>query len=85
MTDEEMEYYHDRGLMPNWAYYQQCGIKPTSSLWKRTGPIQYGYSNRDYQIEELFYKELDKRIEQAVEKALENLLTDKKIDLNIQL
>ena len=25
MTLEEIEYYHDRGLMPDWAYYQQNG------------------------------------------------------------
>ena len=24
-TQQEIEYYHDRGLMPDWAYYQQNG------------------------------------------------------------
>ena len=24
-TPEEIEYYHNRGLMPDWAYYQQNG------------------------------------------------------------
>jgi len=24
-TKEQIEYYHDIGLMPDWAYYQQNG------------------------------------------------------------
>ena len=24
-TSQEIEFYHDRGLMPDWAYYQQNG------------------------------------------------------------
>ncbi len=24
-SKEEIEYYHDKGLMPDWAYYQQNG------------------------------------------------------------
>ena len=27
-TRQELEFYHDRGLMPDWAYYQQVDIPP---------------------------------------------------------
>ena len=83
MDYEDIEMYHDIGLMPNWAYYQQCGITPTQNLWKSTGSLDEYYRNR--RLEEYYNKELEQKIEKAVEKALESLLTDKKIDINLQI
>lgn len=27
LSKEELEYYHDKGAMPDWAYYEQCDYK----------------------------------------------------------
>lgn len=87
MTREDIEMYHDMGLMPNWAYYQQCGITPTRDMWKRTDPSSGRYLDivrqRQLQMEE--EKELEELIYKTVEECFNKMFADKNATINLQL
>ena len=36
LTPEQIEWLHDNGKMPDWAYYQQNGKSPTMNLYEQT-------------------------------------------------
>jgi hypothetical protein len=42
-TPEEIEYYHNRGLMPDWAYYQQNGKSAQENYVEQHRKMQEEY------------------------------------------
>ena len=39
-TQEQIEWLHDHGKMPDWAYYQQNDKSPTMNLFEQTKKIK---------------------------------------------
>ena len=82
MTKEEMEYYHDIGLMPDWAYNQQRGLTLEEAYdeYQKKKSIENQRLLRERaeqkQLEELVLKEVDKKVEEEVGKALDDLFKD---------
>ena len=67
-TLEEIEHYHDIGLMPDWAYYQQNGKSAQENYNEQTRIIKERY------LERMQEQALEKEIEKKVEEALEDFL-----------
>lgn len=67
-SKKEIEYYHNIGLMPDWAYYQQNGKSTQENYiqWKRNKRRQDKQQNL----------KLDKLIEDKIEKSLEEILKE---------
>lgn len=78
-TKEQIEYLHDIGKMPDWAYYQQNG---TTAQENYNRQIQ-AFRNRlrDRKKEEQQQKELQKQIQDKLEEILEDLLKDLNFDI----
>ncbi len=80
MEKEMIEYYHDRGLMPDWWYYQVNGKSATENYLDIV-------SKRDRQLREEMLreqekKELEKELETKLEETLEKVLNDLLKDFN---
>ena len=89
-TLEQIEYLHNRGLMPDWAYYQQNGKSAQANFNEQT--MKFIEDHRRRQEEEKQRKakeaqqrkeeekaleaEIEKQVEKAIEKALDELLKD---------
>lgn len=83
MTIEEIEMYHDMGLMPDYAYYQQNGKSATENWNKQNAIFKKRY--KEDILKEQYQDELENNIKKTLEDVLEGLLTDKKIDFNLQI
>lgn len=80
-TKEQIEYLHDSGKMPDWAYYQQNGATAQENYNRQIQAFRNRL--RDKQQEEQQQKEIEKQIEDKLEKILEDLLND--LNFNIIL
>lgn len=80
-TKEQIEYLHDSGKMPDWAYYQQNGATAQENYNRQMQAFRNRL--RDKQQEEQQQKEIEKQIEDKLEKILEDLLND--LNFNIIL
>ena len=80
-TNEQIEYLHDSGKMPDWAYYQQNGATAQENYNRQIQAFRNRL--RDKQQEEQQQKEIEKQIEDKLEKILEDLLND--LNFNIIL
>ena len=80
-TKEQIEYLHDSGKMPDWAYYQQNGATAQENYNRKIQAFRNRL--RDKQQEEQQQKEIEKQIEDKLEKILEDLLND--LNFNIIL
>ena len=74
LTPKEADYYHDRGLMPDWAWFQQNG---------RTAQENYEYHknklNREIdqqRQEEEQKKQIEKQIQEGLDKAIDKAMKD---------
>lgn len=67
-SKDEIEYYHNAGLMPDWAYYQQNGKSAQENY------IQQKRNKRRNDKQQNL--KLDKLIEDKVEKSLEEILKE---------
>lgn len=87
LTQEQLEYLHDIGKMPDWAFYQQDKQSPTMNLQKQTNDFnEYIMKQKNERQEEAkrkqkerdnkkaFEKDINKQIETAMGKALHGLL-----------
>ena len=79
MTDEEFEYLHDQGKVPDWWYYQKSK-KPVWMKWQeQTDKFNQELEERqnqkqqDKDMQAQLEKEVEKQLENAVEKALEHV------------
>ena len=73
-TKEQIEYLHDSGKMPDWAYYQQNGATAQENYTRQIQAFRNRMLER-YQ-EEQQEKEIEKQIEDKLEEILEDLLKD---------
>lgn len=70
-TPEEVEYYHNIGLMPDWAYYQQNGKSAQESYNKQTRKIKERYLEQ--MQEQALEKEIEKKVEEAIDKLFDGI------------
>lgn len=86
-TLEQIEWLHDHGKMPDWAYYQQNGKSATMNLYEQTKKFKERVLREEQErqeearrkaeekkLEAELEKKLEKQLEQALEKALDDLL-----------
>ena len=73
MTKEEIEYYHNSGLMPDWIYYQVNGKTAEENyidiLMKRN--IEY----RDLIVDRELENSISKRLEETIDNSLDNIIS----------
>ena len=74
-TLEQIEWLHNNGWMPDWAYYQQNGKSAQANFAEQQRKIMEMERQREEearrQAEE---KEREKKLDKALEKALDDLL-----------
>ena len=80
-TLEQIEYLHNRGLMPDWVYYQQNGKSAQANFNEQTMKIIEDCRRREAEKqrkeeEKALEAEIEKQVEKAIEKALDELLKD---------
>ena len=91
-TRQELEFYHDRGLMPDWAYYQQVDMPPEKKLEAQTRAFtekvlaemnareereaQKRREQKERTKAQEQEKELEKELEKSLDKALDKALGD---------
>lgn len=71
-TKEQIEYYHDIGLMPDWAYYQQNGASAQENFDRQRAKFKKQMLDRLQ--EERNQKQIEKQIEDKVDEALEDIM-----------
>lgn len=78
-TIEQIEWLHDNGKMPDWAYYQQNGksaqqnfVEATKKARERILKEYYAREEEAKRKEE--QKQLEKQLEKDIEKQLETTL-----------
>ena len=65
-TKEQIEYLHDSGKMPDWAYYQQNG-----------GSAQENYNRQKIEQRQRITQKLqEKELEEIIMKKIETILED---------
>lgn len=74
MDLQEIEYYHNRGLMPDWVYYQVNGKSAEENLEAQRRKMYDKFKAAE--LEKQQQKELEKQVEEMVEKALDDVLGD---------
>ena len=75
---ELIEYLHDSGKMPDWAYYQQNGATLQENYIRQINEIDNRTIEKiklERQQKEL-EKQLEKQLEDKIEEILEELLKD---------
>ena len=81
-TIEQIEYLNNRGLMPDWAYYQQNGKSAQANFNEQTMKFIEDHRRRREaekqrkEEEKALEAEIEKQVEKAIEKALDELLKD---------
>mgnify|MGYP000111314537 CR=1 FL=1 len=80
MEKEMIEYYHDRGLMPDWWYYQVNGKTAEENYIDMVNRRSLKF--RDEMLREEEKKELEKELEAKLEETLEKVLNDLLKDFN---
>jgi len=78
LTQSQIEYLHDNGLMPDWAYYQQNGKTAQENYVSQKRKINEEMLSklRAKKEEAELEKEIEEQVGKAVEKALDELLSD---------
>ena len=80
MEKEMIEYYHDRGLMPDWWYYQVNGKSAEENYIDMVNRRSLKF--REEMLREQEKKELEKELEAKLEETLEKVLNDLLKDFN---
>lgn len=81
ISQREIEYYHNKGQMPDWMYYQ-LSDKPLWMKWEEQHRKIYENlrareeAQAQREAEKKLEKEIEKGVEKALEKALDELLKD---------
>ena len=78
-SKEQIEYLHNTGKMPDWAYYQQNGGSAQENYNRQIQAFRNRILER-YQYEQQ-EKEIEKQIEDKLEEILEDLLKDLNFDI----
>lgn len=74
MTEQELDFWHDQGKVPDWWYYQ----KSTKPLWMKWQEQEdkFRAEIEEREQQKKLQHEIEIQLEDAVENALENLLED---------
>ena len=78
-TLEQIEWLHDNGKMPDWAYYQQNGKSAQANFEAQTRKFKADCmkriveQERRKEEEKALEAEIEKKAEAAIEKALEEI------------
>lgn len=73
-SQEQIEYYHNKGQMPDWIYYQLSDKDPQTK-WQEQHQKMYDRL-REQEEESRHQKELEKMVEQKLDEAVEKALAD---------
>ena len=86
-TQEQIEWLHDNGKMPDWAYFQQNGKTAQQNYVEATRRAKEKILKRyreqqaearrkaeEKELEKKLEAELEKKLEKTLEKALDDLL-----------
>ena len=79
MDKQLLEYYHDSGLMPDWAYYQQNGKSAQENFIEQHKKMQKRFEEQrrqeqqDAALENYLDKMVEDKLGDCLEKALDNL------------
>ena len=89
LTPEQIEWLHDTGRMPDWAYFQQNGKTAQQNYVEATRRAKEKIMKRyeeqqaearrkaeEKKLEAELEKQIEKKLETALEKALDDLLKD---------
>ena len=85
LTLEQIEWLHDHGKMPDWAYYQLNGKSAQANWEEQHRKIMERYNQREAEarrqaeekaLEKKLEADLEKQIEKKLDKALEKALDD---------
>jgi hypothetical protein len=78
MDLEMIEYYHDRGLMPDWAYYQQNGKSVEENWIEQQKKIEQKYleKQRETQQQKALEEYIGEMTEEQLGKCLDDLFKD---------
>lgn len=80
-TLEQIEWLHDHGKMPDWAYYQQNGKSATMNLYEQTKKFKERVLKEEQERQEEAKRKaeemkLEKEIEKKLEKQIETQLEE---------
>ena len=81
-TKEQIEYLHDSGKMPDWAYYQQNRTTAQENYNRQIQAIRTKL--KDKYKEEQQQKETEKQIENTLEEILNDLVNDLNFNIIIK-
>ena len=73
MTKEEIEYYHNSGLMPDWIYYQVNG--KTAEENYRDISMKRNKEYRDLIVDRELEESISKRLEETIDNCLDNIIS----------
>lgn len=73
MTKEEIEYYHNSGLMPDWIYYQVNG--KTAEENYRDILMKRNKEYRDLIVDRELEDTISKRLEETINNCLDNIIS----------
>lgn len=73
MTKEEIEYYHNSGLMPDWIYYQVNG--KTAEENYRDILMKRNKKYRDLIVDRELEDTISKRLEETIDNCLDNIIS----------
>ena len=73
MTKEEIEYYHNSGLMPDWIYYQVNG--KTAEENYRDILMKRNKEYRDLIVDRELVDTISKRLEETIDNCLDNIIS----------
>lgn len=80
LSKEELEYYHERGQMPDWAYYAQCDYKTPEAKLKE----QVDKAKKQVGVYDKYSIKIDKeQAEKALNEAIKDTVDDLIKGLNI--
>ena len=79
---ELIEYLHNSGKMPDWAYYQQNGATAQQNYNRQIQAIRNRLKDRqqEKQQQKEIEKQIEKQLEEKIEETLEELLKDFKLN-----
>ena len=80
---EQVESFHNQGVMPDWIYYQLNGKSLQENYQDVIHKMQQDF--RKKQQEELQNQEIEKEVSEYVEKSLDNILDKLLKDINIDI
>ena len=73
MTKEEIEYYHNSGLMPDWIFYQVNG--KSAEEYYRDILMKRDKEYRDLIVDRELEDSISKRLEETIDNCLDNIIS----------